>query len=218
MAVEPKPCSAKGCGANAYRRGMCGPHYMNFLATKNESEGPILCKECGREGAGKLVRLCNTCQSRRYHQQRKSDPEYLQRKRETQKRYRQANKEVVAERKRNANRRKQVLVEAYECEAMIKKLVTREFETTAIQWGPKWEDMISAAKELGSRGMMFEIKQTSKDDLAKGIERLPELILHDSRFRPVVVTPGLWIIVHPGERNFRVLSSEQMSTEYKEAA
>lgn len=87
---------------------------------------------------------------------------------------------------------------------------------TAVQWGPAWKRMLEAAEHLGEKGMLFDIKFTSPEDRRRGVEIYPELHILDSRYRLHVVTHGLWVVVHPGYRQFRVLSTTELSSQYKE--
>ena len=94
---------------------------------------------------------------------------------------------------------------------MQRELVTRLVPAEAIQWGPTWDDMCQAAELLGRKGLMFKIVQPQQ---RVGVDVLPELHVYDKRFRPHVVTPGLWIVIHPGYREFRVLDWYQIEREY----
>lgn len=68
--------------------------------------------------------------------------------------------------------------------------------------------------ELGSRGIMFRIKHASPEERARGIDILPEIHLYDIRFRVHIATPGLFVVIHPGRGNFRVLDKETLEAEY----
>lgn len=89
-------------------------------------------------------------------------------------------------------------------------------EVTAVQWGPDWNAMLVTATHLGEKGMLFDIKFASDDDRRRGVNIYPELHLLDTRFRTHVVTHGLWIVVYPGYRQFRVLNSEELAAQYQD--
>lgn len=99
---------------------------------------------------------------------------------------------------------------------MTKRLVPAVDEVIAVQWGPDKDAMLGAAEFLGSRGMQFDIKFTSPEDKRRGIDVYPELHLFDDRFRVHVVTRGLWIVVYPGFRQFRVVTTERLQADYEE--
>jgi hypothetical protein len=85
---------------------------------------------------------------------------------------------------------------------MILETRTRLMPVTALQWGPKWEDMEEVGKFLGANGFMFDIKLA---DERRGIDVMPELEVYDWRFVKHTVTFGLWIMVYPGTRQVRVV-------------
>lgn len=91
---------------------------------------------------------------------------------------------------------------------------TKVVGVTAVQWGPDVNGMMHAAEVLGNAGLMFSIKSTTPEEEARGIDILPELEILDQRFRKHVVTPGLWIVLHPGYRNFRVVDKATLDGEY----
>ena len=98
----------------------------------------------------------------------------------------------------------------------MKSLTARPVEVIAVQWGPEWNRMLETAESLGRLGFMFDIKYSTPEQRRRGVEIFPELTLMDDRFRPHVVTQGLWIAIHPGYRQFRVLTTKQLDLEYEE--
>lgn len=98
----------------------------------------------------------------------------------------------------------------------MKRLVPVDHEVTAVQWGPDWDGMLLAAEHLGNMGMLFDIKFATPEDRRRGVDIYPELIILDDRFRSHTVTHGLWVVVHPGYRQFRVLSTAELQAQYKE--
>lgn len=97
---------------------------------------------------------------------------------------------------------------------MIEKRESNSVPVAVVSWGPTWADMQDAARYLGAQGLMFQIKWSTPEEERRGIDILPELHLYDWRYRVVVVTPGLYVVIHPGERNFRVLNREMLEEEY----
>ena len=93
---------------------------------------------------------------------------------------------------------------------------TRIVDVQVFEWGPEWSDMQEVARQLGALGLMFQIKWTTPEQQRKGIDILPEIHLYDKRYRTHVVTPGLFVAVHPGTRNFRVLDRYELEAEYDE--
>jgi hypothetical protein len=92
--------------------------------------------------------------------------------------------------------------------------VSHVVNVDVVEWGPGWYDMQVAARELGARGLMFRIKWSTPEDQARGVDILPEIHLYDSRFRVHVATPGLFIVIHPGRGNFRILDKTTLEQEY----
>lgn len=98
--------------------------------------------------------------------------------------------------------------------AEVKYLRALPVGVTAVQWGPDYIGMMCAAEVLGNAGLMFDVKSTTPEEEARGIDILPELVILDKRFRKHIVTPGLWVVLHPGYRNFRVVDKETLTEEY----
>ena len=98
----------------------------------------------------------------------------------------------------------------------MKRMTPLVDEITAVQWGPDWHAMLVTAEQLGEAGMLFDIKFASEEDRRRGVEIYPELHIMDSRFRNHVVTHGLWVVIYPGFRQFRVLSTDELKAQYKE--
>ena len=63
---------------------------------------------------------------------------------------------------------------------------------------------------------MFDIEYASPEDKRRGVDVFPELHIMDSRFRQHIVTQGLWIAIHPGFRQLRILTAEQLELEYED--
>lgn len=76
--------------------------------------------------------------------------------------------------------------------------------------------MMRAAEELGSKGLIFQIKTLGEDQVRKGIDILPELHLYDEHYLKHIVHPGRWVVVLPGYRKFRVMDLEDIRREYHE--
>ena len=95
------------------------------------------------------------------------------------------------------------------------QLKTKPVRAEAFRWGPGWDTMMDTAAELGKRGQMFELVFASEEDERRGVDILPEMVLLDYRYRKHVVTQDYWIVVHPGTRNFRILTEEQVYAEYE---
>ena len=92
---------------------------------------------------------------------------------------------------------------------------TKTVPVEVVSWGPNWDAMKDAAQKLGAMGIMFQIKWTTPEEERRGIDILPEIHLYDKRFRVHICTPGLYVVVHPGERNFRVVDKETLEAEYE---
>jgi len=195
-----KQCSVGGCVKLAESRGMCKNHHAAWM-----------------------------------YEQKKDDPEFLAKKRARQQRYRDRNKDKVNARRRqqrpSISRRddvqQQIQTPAEEVAMastpepdidMSRELLTKMVPVVAERWGPSWEEMMSTAEKLGERGVMFEIKWVTPEQERRGVDILPELILYDYRYRKTTVTAGLWIVLHPGKSNFRVLTNEQIEYEYRDVS
>ena len=98
----------------------------------------------------------------------------------------------------------------------MKRVVPAPGDLVAVQWGPSWDAMLKAAEKLGEAGMLFDIKFASEEDRRRGVDIYPELHIMDTRFRNHVVTHGLWVVIYPGYRQFRVLSTDELEAQYKE--
>lgn len=98
----------------------------------------------------------------------------------------------------------------------VKRVVPAPGDLVAVQWGPSWDAMMRAAEQLGEAGMLFDIKFASEEDRRRGVDIFPELHILDPRFRTHVVTHGLWVVIYPGYRQFRVLSTAELEAQYKE--
>ncbi|AEV52028.1 hypothetical protein [Rhodococcus phage REQ1] len=98
----------------------------------------------------------------------------------------------------------------------MKRLVPAVEEITAVQWGPDWKSMLQTAEQLGERGMLFDIRFATEEARRRGVDIFPELHIMDTRFRTHVVTHGLWVVIYPGYRQFRILSTEELDAQYKE--
>ncbi|MBM4570318.1 hypothetical protein GS534_24365 [Rhodococcus hoagii] len=98
----------------------------------------------------------------------------------------------------------------------VKRVAPAPGDLVAVQWGPSWDAMLKAAEKLGEAGMLFDIKFASEEDRRRGVDIYPELHIMDTRFRNHVVTHGLWVVIYPGYRQFRVLSTDELEAQYKE--
>lgn len=82
-------------------------------------------------------------------------------------------------------------------------------EVAAMKWGPEHDQMQRVAEWLAVNGQTFDIRQSTP--MSK-----PTLVLLDYRFREHVVSPGLWIVIHPGDGVFRILTDQQLELEYED--
>jgi hypothetical protein len=99
--------------------------------------------------------------------------------------------------------------------SIVKEMSTRLVPVTAVRWGPDWDHMKAAAEYLGSQGIMFQLITATEDQVARGVDVMPELVLFDAHYRPHQVVFSQWVVLYPGYRNFRVVDNQTLHKEFR---
>lgn len=99
--------------------------------------------------------------------------------------------------------------------SVVKDLSTRLIPVKAVRWGPDWDHMQAAAEFISNQSVMYQLVTADQDQIDRGVDVMPELILFDAHFRPHHLTFSQWVVFYPGFRNFRIVDNQTLRAEFR---